>query len=120
MATRAAKPRLTEDNTRYARIVGRNIAILRRQANLTQGDLAKKMTAAGHRMGTSTVGFIELARISSGQPRALSVDQLVALADFFGCTPADLLTPACETCEGAPPDGFTCNACGRGSPDTPA
>lgn len=116
MATRAANPRLNEDNTRYARIVGRNIAILRRAAGLSQGALAEKMTAAGHRMGASVMGFVELGRISGGQPRALSVDQLMAFAAFFERNPMDLLIPICDACEGEPPQGFTCNTCGLGAP----
>lgn len=45
--------------------------------------------------------------------RRIDVDDLVALAAAFGMRPEHLLTPwKCERCNGEPPDGFACRACG--------
>lgn len=48
--------------------------------------------------------------------RRVTVDELVAFAKVFGVEPASMLTaPECDTCNGAPPVGFTCQTCGRGA-----
>lgn len=47
--------------------------------------------------------------------RGRGADRLAALAGVLGVTAGQLMTaPDCDTCQGAPPAGFTCNACGRG------
>jgi hypothetical protein len=112
---KAYKARLTEDNTLYARTAGQNVAIRRNHHGLTQRQLAEAMSQAGYPMTESIIFFTEKG--SSGarsepRPRNMSVDHLMAFAAFFGCQPMDLLAPACPNCEGVPPVGFTCNACG--------
>lgn len=112
---RGTKTRLTEETTRYARIVGRNIALRRAHKGLTQEGLAAAMTAADLPVTASVISFIEAGRVGrrpENQYRNVSVDQLMAFAGFFGCDAMALLTPACDVCEGLPPAGFTCNACG--------
>ncbi|MFD9223802.1 helix-turn-helix domain-containing protein [Streptomyces sp. NPDC060064] len=115
VTTRATKPRLTEETTRYARIVGRNIALRRTRRGLSQEQLVAAMTAADLPVTATVIGFIEAGRVGrrpENQYRNVSVDQLMAFATFFGCDPTALLTPACEACEGFPPAGFTCKARG--------
>lgn len=109
------RPRLTADTTRYARIVGENVAARRYRLGLTQEQLAEKVTAGGIPMTAGVVFFTEKGSTggrNNARPRNVSVDQLVAFAEVFGCDPMDLLAAPCPTCEGVPPEGFTCNACG--------
>ncbi|MFE3484800.1 helix-turn-helix domain-containing protein [Streptomyces griseus] len=108
------KPRLTAENTRYARIVGRNITIRRKYLGLSQAQLAAKITEAGFPISETVVHFSEIGRAGKrpeNQYRNLSVDQLMAFAAVFECSPLDLLQEACATCQGIPPKGFTCNEC---------
>jgi hypothetical protein len=118
-ATAPRKPRLTDDGTRYARIVGQNIAIRRKHHGLTQAQLAAAMTTAGCPMSANVIAFTEIGQTggrANTRPRNVSVDHLMAFAEFFGCDPMALLVPACETCEGVPPAGFTCDTCGTSMP----
>ena len=116
-STRGTKNALTEDSTRYARLVGRNIARLRARRGLTQKQLAEELQQQGHSLSAGTIGFIEKGHSGNSpkhQRRNVSVDQLMIFARFFDCNPADLLSETCPHCKGTPPDGFTCNACGEG------
>ena len=117
-ATRRRGPgaRLTKETTRYARIVGRNIARLRSQRGLTQEQLAAAVTESGYPVSVAVLGFLETGRVGrrpENQHRNVSVDQMMAFAAYFGCDPGELLNPACRACDGRPPAGFTCNTCGR-------
>jgi hypothetical protein len=52
-------------------------------------------------------------RAEAGQDMALS--NAVRLAAVYGVSMDVLLAePACGTCDGAPPAGFICSACGAG------
>jgi DNA-binding XRE family transcriptional regulator len=55
--------------------------------------------------------------------RRFTVDDLVLIAQAFGVAPSDLLEPVppCATCQGCPPGGFACQACGAvGDPPSQA
>lgn len=52
-------------------------------------ELGKRMTEAGCSIGTSSVYKV----LDDEKPRTISVDELLALADVFGTTTDDLLTP---------------------------
>lgn len=65
-----------------------------------------------------------LANIETGRPgvdgarrRDVTVDELAVFALALGIAEPWLLAtvPDCTACQGAPPDGFTCNACGTGA-----
>lgn len=91
------------------RIVAANIRRLRKQQRLTQRDLARLISAKGVHMDNSTLWRIEEAL------SPVTADRLAALAGVLGVTAGQLMTaPDCDTCQGAPPAGFACNACGRG------
>jgi hypothetical protein len=79
-------------------------------------ELAEKITATGVRVNHSGISCIEQGRIGSATDRfpAVTVDQLMAFAQVFGCTAERLLAEVtCVRCNGAPPPGFTCNECGQ-------
>ncbi|MEU1908452.1 helix-turn-helix domain-containing protein [Streptomyces hygroscopicus] len=105
-------PARTEAKTIHARIVGRNVRVLRHDRGLRLADLAQKVTEGGYPMILKTVQQIETGT-SSGAHRAVTVDELVALAKALEVSPAELLKPTlCPVCHGEPVPGFTCNTCG--------
>lgn len=84
-----------------------------------------------------------LANLESGRRDVVTVAELLILAKALNAAPVDLLfpaeadavveiapgdsrprdeamawftTPKCPSCDGVPPPGFTCNACGRTAP----
>jgi len=59
-----------------------------------------------------------LTLLEGGAVRNLpSLTTLVKLSGALGCELTDLLRePSCEECWDHPPDGFSCNGCGKGQP----
>lgn len=102
----------------YAKTLGatgnalrRNVERLRLARGLTQEGLARALTTAGCPMLPGAVGKIERGA------RRVDVDDLVALAGALRVGVDTLLVvEPCGTCQGAPPGGFTCSACGAQSP----
>lgn len=91
-----------------SRIVAANILALRKSHGWPVRLLSQKLAAAGRPLLASAITKIELGS------RRVDVDDLVAFAKAFGVEPASMLTaPDCDTCNGAPPTGFTCQTCGR-------
>jgi transcriptional regulator with XRE-family HTH domain len=91
--------------------------MLRMARGLTQQEVADKATAAGHRMERFAVANVERGSSPRGAGvnslRAVTVDELVAIAAALAVEPSQLLVePQCETCNGAPPPGFACIECG--------
>jgi transcriptional regulator with XRE-family HTH domain len=62
--------------------VARKIRELRQAAGWSQGQMAQRMTAAGHSWYPQTVGRVEL------QERHVRIGELVDLAAIFGINPA--------------------------------
>jgi hypothetical protein len=90
--------------------VRENVQRLRESRRMTYVELSDRLHAAGR-----PIAVLGLRRIETGT-RRVDVDDLAALAEVFGVTPAFLLDPLppCSTCHGAPPPGFTCAACSAG------
>ncbi|MGH3585035.1 MAG: helix-turn-helix domain-containing protein [Pseudonocardia sp.] len=94
-------------------VSGRVIAALRaarQTGSVSARGLAESMTEAGYPIQRSVI-----ANLESGRRAEVSVDHLVVAARALGIDAAWLLrkvTDPCPRCEGAPPEGFTCNACG--------
>lgn len=106
----------TDNEVRISRIVADNTRRLRESQGLSIRGLAAKIQANGHRMGPSSLTRIELGVHAQGSLRAVTVDELVWLAEAFGITPEALLTrPKCVACLDTPPPGFTCRTCGAES-----
>ncbi|MEU1433970.1 helix-turn-helix transcriptional regulator [Streptomyces sp. NPDC005786] len=82
-----------------------------RRANSTSARaLAEAMTAAGYPIQRSVI-----ANLESGRRTEVSVDHVVAAARALGIDAAALLrqvTDPCPHCQGASPEGFSCNTCG--------
>ena len=88
-------------------IVRRNVRTLREQRRMTYVELSGQLNEMGR-----PIPVLGLRRLEGGE-RRVDVDDLVALARIFALAPSALLEPlpGCDTCHGAPPPGFTCNAC---------
>ncbi|WP_181785386.1 helix-turn-helix domain-containing protein [Streptomyces phytophilus] len=97
---------------RAAENVSRNIRRLRLARGWRQEDAGQRLGAV---LGETWSAAVWSAAEQVGKPRQKpwTAVELVAMAALFGVTVGDLLTaPACRMCSGAPPAGFTCNACG--------
>lgn len=88
--------------------VQRNVQRLRAQRRMTFVELSGHLDTLAR-----PIPVLGLRRIETGT-RRVDVDDLAALAAVFDVTPVYLLEPppGCETCQGAPPPGFACTACG--------
>lgn len=95
-----------------AAVVGANIRILRQRKGWTQIRLAELM---GWR-NASTVCAAEGHR--NGHQRGFTSTEIKHLAAIFGVSPRRLKTQ-CVNCNGAPPTGFACLACGATPDDHP-
>jgi hypothetical protein len=88
-----------------AAIAGANVRVLRQRSGWTQAMVGELM---GWR-SNSTVCAAEGRR--AGWQRGFTPDEVRRLADIFGLAPWRLMT-RCAICDGHPPEGFTCDACG--------
>jgi anti-sigma regulatory factor (Ser/Thr protein kinase)/transcriptional regulator with XRE-family HTH domain len=93
-------------------VIGANVRVLRQRKGWSQARLAELM---GWR-SASTVTAAEGHR--SGRQRHFTTREIRQLAAIFG-VPARLLTTGCANCEGHPPAGFSCMACGAILDDRP-
>src|SRR5215217_3528095 len=82
---RRNKPRAIGGEANLAERIRRE----REQRHWSPADLAMKMTDSGCSISTSAIYKIE----GGDPPRRIAVDELIALAQVFGATVDDLLTP---------------------------
>lgn len=87
------------------------IRMLRGRRGLSLRALADETAKTGRRLSPDAINKIELG------VRRVDIDDLFALAEALGTTPAQLLEPPeeCSACHGQPPAGFACLACGATS-----
>lgn len=112
------RPRNSSELT-VSRQVAARLAAARKQAGLTLRGLAQALTGTGVPIGWKTIHALEAGADPARHARAVTVDELVALAAVLGTTPGALLHgPGCAACCDTPPPGFTCNACGAGRTTT--
>jgi transcriptional regulator with XRE-family HTH domain len=95
-----------------AAVAGANIRILRRRRGWTQAQLGELMGWPS----LSTVCAAEGRR--DGKQRGFTAGEVERLAAIFNVK-AWQLTSRCANCEGHPPDGFACLACGAQGKDDP-
>lgn len=108
----------TEAQTAASRAVSAATVRLRKARGLTQRALIKVIQDNGHNMHPSALTTIELGRHGRGGLRAVTVDELVWIAEALGVGPDRLLgTTPCPTCNNTPPDRFVCKECGAGADD---
>lgn len=88
-----------------AAVIGANIRVLRRRKGWTQAELGTQMGWASN----STVCSAEGRR--SGRQRGFTPEEVGKLAAIFGTSRRRIQT-RCANCEGHPPDGYGCLACG--------
>lgn len=72
-------------------------------------------TQFGEKLGWTKV-TVSVAELSNGRrSRKFGVDEVAQIADALGVTVNDMISPIppCERCSDEPPEGFTCNTCGR-------
>lgn len=87
----------------------RRIRRMRTQRRMSAAALAEALTANGYPTSRAV-----LANQDCGRVQTIPVDLVAAAAKVFGVTVAELLeAAACSACGGEPPEGFTCNTCGR-------
>ncbi len=86
-------------------IAAASIRALRQRHGWTQARLGELMGWPA----TSTVCAAEGHR--GGRPRAFAITEIQKLAAIFG-VPAWQLTTRCANCNGQPPPGYACLACG--------
>lgn len=92
-----------------AGVIARIRAYRKARGMSTQG-LADAITADGYHCLRST-----LANHEGGRHQSLPVDLVYAAARVLGVPVGALFEDVpCSVCSGAPPSGFTCNACGAG------
>ncbi|MDG4832408.1 hypothetical protein O7627_24315 [Solwaraspora sp. WMMD1047] len=87
--------------------VANNLRRIREQRHMTYTELVKQLAAIGH-----PIPILGVRRIERRE-RRVDADDLACLAAVLGVDPWALTQPPqCDACNGAPPAGFTCNACG--------
>ncbi|MFF0597865.1 helix-turn-helix domain-containing protein [Streptomyces antibioticus] len=98
---------------KVSRAVGANIRRLRVAQGLSVTALASMLRGRGRPTHPAVLTRIETGQHESGSLRAVTVDELVAIAEALGVAPVALLNgPNCETCMDMPPSGFSCKKCG--------
>jgi len=84
--------------------------VLRRERGWSGRVLAERLTAAGCPTSQNMIESQE------GRGSRLSAEQVVAAAAVFGLSLDELFGNGCGRCQGAPPVGFVCGACGLEAP----
>jgi transcriptional regulator with XRE-family HTH domain len=103
--TRGRHRRVDEIPKEQSAVVGANIRALRQRKGWTQATLGELMSW----QNASTVCAAEGHR--NGRQRGFTTGEVKRLAAIFGISPWQLTT-RCSNCEGHPPTGFACLACG--------
>ena len=103
--TAGRRRRIDQIPENKAAIIGVNIRTLRQRKGWTQAELGELMGWPN----ASTVCAAEGHR--NGRQRGFTAGEIRQLAAIFGITPWQL-TAQCENCNGRPPNGFSCLACG--------
>lgn len=102
------------DPLTVSRTVGANVAALRSVRGWSQRGLAQQTEIKGSKpVGFSTIARMEKRAQPTEEPVAVYIDDVVSLAETFGVTVQELITPPkCMACMDNPPAGFACRACG--------
>ena len=86
------------------------MARLRRAAGMSQEEF-------GAKMGGWSVASVSAAErsVTGTRVKKFDMDEAVRIAGVFGVGVEELLKPVplCEQCRNQPPEGYTCNVCGR-------
>lgn len=103
--TPGRRRRVDEIPQEQSAVAGANIRVLRQRRGWSQAQVAELMGWPSN----STVCAAEGRR--SSRQRGFTPAEVEQLAGIFG-VPASELTTRCANCEGNPPAGFACLACG--------
>lgn len=94
-----------------AQNVSASVRRLRKARGWTQTEAGERFGAIyGEVWSATTWMFAE--KVGGRRQRSWTANELAAVAELFGVTVDDLMSNDCTQCEGAPPQGFTCNLCG--------
>lgn len=107
----------SKDERPACRTVAANMRLLRRRYGWDQAELGQKLGG----WSNASVSAAERS-VGSKRVRIFDIDEVVQLAAVFGVTVADMLAPVppCPCCQGKPPQGMKCQACGAaGAPFGP-
>ncbi|MFB8101310.1 helix-turn-helix transcriptional regulator [Streptomyces sp. NPDC056007] len=95
--------------------ISRNLRHFRRARGWTQAEVSRRFAEITGEAPRSVAAWSAAERSpESGRTRSWTANDVAALAVLFDVPIADLFEerPVCRGCEGEPPAGFTCNACG--------
>ncbi|MGC5534204.1 helix-turn-helix domain-containing protein [Streptomyces sp. SR-10] len=89
-------------------LAAENVRRIRELRGLTKKALSERTSTAG-----CPIPPLGISRIEKGE-RRIDVDDLLVLAQALQVPYAQLIEPPppCASCQGAPPIGFSCLACG--------
>jgi hypothetical protein len=97
--------------------VARHVLDMRTRFGWTQHELAYQLAHTDVPLARPAIAAIEASLGTNARVRAITVDELCALATALKTSPEVLLRgPDCRACGDSPPAGFTCNTCGGGAP----
>jgi hypothetical protein len=92
-----------------AAVVGASVRVLRQRNRWTQARIGELMGWRSNSTGCAAEGR------RAGRQRGFTPEEVQRLAGIFGLAPWRLMT-RCVNCDGHPPEGFTCDACGAKGP----
>lgn len=86
-----------------------NMRFRRKRIGVSQAAFASALAERGPRVDATAI-----TRIENGQ-RRVTLHEALNIADLVGLTVLEMCEPMCPVCGSVPPEGFTCNVCGRTS-----
>lgn len=98
-----------------AEIISRNVRRMRLARGWTQAETARRFSEITGQP-QSVASWSAGEQVGKARQRQWLANDVAALALLFDVPVGDLFEPQppCRSCNGEPPAGFTCNACGTG------
>lgn len=99
------KQRMPKTSTSW--VVVLKMIRLRKARGWSVQRVVDEFNAQGHVMTHAVLQGLEV-----GRRNALTIDEAIVLTKIFNVSITDLINTECERCDGSPPAGFQCRACG--------
>ena len=96
--------------------VAANMRALRRRRGWTQEELGERL--GGWSKASVSAAECSAKAVNSGRMRAFDIDEVVFIADIFGVSVEEMITPLppCPCCHDEPAPGMACQECGASGP----